>query len=172
MEEQRTIWGGGTLTFRQEGLRVALDAVRPRDESGLYKVWLQGSRGGKLLLGTMAPEGNRLRIRRTLSVGELERAGCWPIEGAKAALAFPFAQEGRWYTERAPEKWVSDPELRAQLVSPMLCKKEEDGVWLAVPFRPDRPLPLTGCFCLAHPERIEGRECLVWRFDRAGNVNL
>ncbi|MCI9157167.1 MAG: hypothetical protein HFF44_09585, partial [Lawsonibacter sp.] len=52
MEEQMEMRGGGTLTLRQDGPRVHLEAERPADGRGLYKVWLHGDQGGKLLLGT------------------------------------------------------------------------------------------------------------------------
>ena len=79
MEEQLTMRGGGTLTLHQVGPRVHMEAERPSDGLGLYKVWLHGEQGGKLLLGTLAPEGGALRLRRTLSVGALEPAGCGPL---------------------------------------------------------------------------------------------
>lgn len=161
--------GGGTLTLRQEGPRVQMEAERPSDGQGLYKVWLHGDRGGKLLLGTLVPESGALRLRRTLSVGTLERAGCWPQFWAEAPLAFAFAvQGGRWYCEQHPERLVADPVLREQIRGSMLCQKESGGFSLAVPFRCDCPTPLTALFCLAKVERWEGRPHLVWRFDPEG----
>ena len=98
MEQRMEMAGGGTLLLRQEGPRVRLEAERPADGKGLYKVWLHGDRGGKLLLGTLVPEGGCLRLSRTLSVGELERAGCWPGFRVEAPLAFAFSGErgSRW----------------------------------------------------------------------------
>lgn len=94
VEQRMEMVGGGTLLLRQEGPRVRLEAERPSDGRGLYKVWLHGDRGGKLLLGTLVPEGDRLRLSRTLSVGELERAGCWPDFRVEAPLAFTFLRRG------------------------------------------------------------------------------
>ena len=59
--------GGGTLSVREDGLRVYLEARREPDGLGLYKVWLTGQGGGRFLLGTLAPEGEGLRLRRNLS---------------------------------------------------------------------------------------------------------
>lgn len=161
--------GGGSLTLRQDGTRVTLDAERPSDGRGLYKVWLHGEQGGKLLLGTLAPENGALRLRRTLSVGALERAGCWPRFRAEASLAFSFSpQGGRWYCEQHPERLLADPVLRNQVRGSMLCQKEESGFSLAAPFRTDQAVPLTALFCLARVERWDGRPHLVWRFDREG----
>ena len=67
--------GGGTLTLEEEGPRVRLEAVRPEDRRGLYKAWALGP-GGSALLGTLVPEGDRLRLARTVSRQSLARAGC------------------------------------------------------------------------------------------------
>lgn len=168
MEQKWQMQGGGTLTLSQEGNRVRLEAERPEDSQGLYKVWLTGAQGGRLLLGTLAPERGALRLRRTLSVGELERAGCWPPQGAQAPLAFPFSASERWYREQHPEQLVRDPVLKKQLKGPILCRKERDGFSLAAPFRTGAPAPLEPLFCLARVERLEGRLHMVWSFDREG----
>ena len=168
MENRLDMRGGGSLTVRQDGPRVHLEAARPADDRGLYKVWLTGRGGGRFLLGTLAPEGTQLRLRRTLAVGELERAGCWPPAGAEAPLAFPFSASERWYCEQHPERLTADPLLRGQIKGPMLCRKGRDGCRLAAPFRTDGPVPLDALFCLARVEQLEGRPHLVWTFDREG----
>lgn len=166
--------GGGTLTLRQEGPRVHMEAERPADGRGLYKAWLHGDQGGKLLLGTLAPEQDRLLLRRTLSVGALERAGCWPRFWAEAPLAFSFSggERGGWYCEQAPERLVADRVLKGQLRGSMLCRREEEGFSLAAPFRTDCPVPLSALFCLAGLERWNGQSYLVWRFDGKGQPKI
>ena len=171
VEDQMEIRGGGTLTVRREGPRVLVRARRPRDERGLYKVWLHGERGGRFLLGTLAPEGDALTLSRTLSLGELERAGCWPQLRGECVLAFPF--EGRrgaggWTCEEHPEALPADPVLRSAIRGPMLCRRGAEGFSLAAPFRPGCPFPLVPLFCLARVERGNGGPRLVWDFDRAG----
>lgn len=170
MEERLKMWGGGWLTVRQEGPRVTIDAERPADEKGLYKVWLHGDQGGRFLLGTMAPEKGALRLHRTLSVGSLEQAGCWPQFRVEAPLAFSFTPQNteKWYCEQHPDRLLADPALREQLRNPMLCLRRGEGFSLSAPFRSDRPFPLPALFCLARPERREGRLYLVWPFDREG----
>ena len=174
MEEQFTMGGGGFLTLRQDGPRVHIDAERPSDNRGLYKVWLHGDHGGKLLLGTLAPENGMLRLHRTLSVGALERAGCWPRFRAEAPLAFVFNSQHheQWYCEQHPDRLVADPVLNEQLTGAMLCRKEREGFSLAAPFRPDRPMRLPALFCLACPERREGQLHLIWNFDSEGNPKI
>ena len=166
--------GGGTLTLRREGARVRMEAERSEDGQGLYKVWLHGDHGVKLLLGTLVPEQGRLMLRRTLPVDALERAGCWPQLWAEAALAFSFSprDSGAWYCEQHPERLVSDPVLKGQLKGSMLCRKGEGAFSLADPFRTDRPLRLNALFCLSQVERWEGRPHLVWTFDQEGRPKI
>lgn len=174
MEEQLTMRGGGTLTLRRDGLRVHMQAERPSDGRGLYKVWLHGDQGGKLLLGTLAPEGGQLRLRRTVSIEALERAGCWPQFWVEAPLAFSFTgtKQGKWYCEQHPDRLVADPILREQLRCSMLCQRDQDGFSLAVPFRPDRPVMLSALICLARVECWEGRPHLIWAFDQNGHPKI
>ena len=167
MEQRMEMRGGGTLVARQEGTQVRLEASRPGDDRGLYKVWLLGQRGGRMLLGTMAPEGNALRLGRTCSIGALERAGCWPLAGAEGVLAFRFGQETAWRAEARPERYIRDPDLR-RLKGQVVARQIGEGVELAVPFRADSPFPIPSLFCLARVERVEGRPHLIWYFDREG----
>lgn len=166
--------GGGVLTLRQEGPRVHMRAERPADGRGLYKVWLHGDHGGKLLLGTLLPEDGALRLSRTLSVSALERAGCWPRFRAEAPLAFAFdsRSDGRWYCEQHPEQLVADPLLRTRLRGAMLCRKEDGAFALSVPFHTDRPVRLPALVCLAQVERRDGQLHMVWNFDSQGNPKV
>lgn len=172
MEQRLNMRGGGTLTLRQEGSKVHLTASRPEDKRGLYKVWLTGQSGGRLLLGTLAPEGAILGLKRTVSMGELERAGCWPLAGAEAPLAFPFANTERWYYEQHPDRFTNDPILRRQIKGPMLCRKGSEGFQLAAPFRTDAPVPMDALFCLARLESLEEKPHLIWSFDREGHPKI
>lgn len=172
MERRFEMAGGGVLRLEQNGPRVRLEAERPADGRGLYKAWLTGQSGGRYLLGTLVPEGERLIVRRTVSLGELERARCWPLAGAEAPLAFPFRAPERWYCEQAPARLVKDPVLRGQLRGPMLCCRQPDGFCLAAPLRPECPVALNGLFCFARAQKIDGKFYLVWAFDGAGEPVL
>lgn len=160
MEERVPMEGGGMLTVRQDGVRVHMEAERPSDGRGLYKVWLRGDQGGKLLLGTLVPEEGALRLRRTLSVGAL------------LAFSFEAPSGGKWYCEQHPERLVSDPVLRQQLSGAMLCRREGEGFALSAPFAADRPVRLPSLFCLAGVERREGRLYMVWYFNKEGRPVL
>ena len=155
--------GGGKLTLREEGGVVQLQVQRPDDRRGLYKVWICGT-VGRLLLGTLVPEGGELRLHRRLSRGQLEREGCWPVAGGEVVLAFPFGQEG-WQREEHPERLVKDAVLRQALRGQtMLLCRGKTGFLLSAPFDTGRPFPLTPLFCLARVER--GRA--IFSFDGEG----
>lgn len=168
MEERLVMGGGGTLTLRQDGPRVHMEAERPADGRGLYKVWLHGDCGGKLLLGTLAPEDGQLRLCRTVSIGALEQAGCWPHFRAESALAFPFPGQRGWYCEQHPERLTADPLLRERLRGAMLCRRDAETFSLSAPFRTDRPVRLPALFCLARVEKRDGQMHMVWEFDSQG----
>ena len=80
----------GTVTLRWEGESLTVCARVSAEGEGLCKLWLLGERG-RLLLGTPAPEGDGLYLRRRLSLRQAEESGAWPAVGVAAALVFPFA---------------------------------------------------------------------------------
>ena len=146
MERRFTLEGGGALTVREEGLRAVLAAQRPDDGRGLYRAYLLGPEGGPALLGTMAPEGKILVIRRTISLDELRRQGAWPPCGGRAELSFSFtgnaATEGwRWADPAALP--FRDGELRraASRLGRTLYRQEGEGFALACPFSCREPFP-------------------------------
>ena len=164
--------GGGTLSIREDGLRVYLEARREADGLGLYKVWLTGRGSGRFLLGTLAPEGEGLRLRRNLSRTQLEMADCWPVAGAESRLAFSFARNGGWYCQTRPGERLSDPVLKEQVPGAMLCRRGNDGFQLAAPMRPECPMPLAGAACLARVEQVQGRPHFVWDFAWSGTLKI
>ncbi len=163
--------GGGQLRFEPEGVLVRCEAVREDDGRGLYKVWLTGAQG-RSLLGTLAPEGGALRLRRRVSVDSLRRKGCWPIERGECVLTFAFGGETGWCREAA-ERRMTDSVLRqaAQGVS-ALVRGEEGGFRMALPFDCRRPFALVPAFCFARVERVEGRLCAVFCFDGQGRPRM
>ena len=139
MEERYALAEGkGRLTVRAAEGRVACEAMLPDDGRGLYKAYLSGPQG-RFPLGALLPEGGTLVLRRTLSVGELERRGVWPPTGGGVELA-----EGA------------------------LLRREEDGFSLALPFRTDRRFPLTPLFCFAKVENLGEEHYAIFCFNRCG----
>lgn len=171
MEGTIQLEGGGRLTFREEGIQVRMEAARPDDRRGLYKVWIRGSRG-RLLLGTLAPEQGELRLCRRLSRHSLEQSGCWPLTGGEAALAFPFGQKRTgWVRTDHPEKLLRDGVLRKSAAdsAPMLLRQGEAGFRLAARYDSGRPFPLIPLFCMAEVGEIQERPYLIFSFDGEGN---
>ena len=170
MSELWRMEGGGTLSLREEGLRVCLEAVRLDDGRGLYKAWALG-RSGRFLLGTLIPQGGGLRLSRTVSRTALEQAGCWPVTGGEAVLVYPFSQgEEGWHLEPCPEQVCQDVLVRESLRGKgrFCIRRKGEEVLLSAPFRPREPFPLPLLFCLARVEFRGGRPWLVWTFDWRG----
>ena len=82
----------GAVTVRREGEKAVCQAIRAADSGGLYKAWLRGA-GGRILLGTLIPDGGALRLRRVMDIPALERQGAWPPEGAEILMAYAFTKE-------------------------------------------------------------------------------
>lgn len=170
MDRQFSLMDGqGWLTLREEGPRVCFRAELPDDGRGLYKAYLTGPGGGRVLLGTLIPEGGALRLTRTLSAGELARRGVWPPEGAQAELAFPAAPAG-WTREERPARLMGERMLArcAEGLRGVLLRRRKGDFSLAVPWEAGREFPLTPLFCFARVERLAGKDYAVFRFSARG----
>lgn len=167
----------GAVTVRQEGERAVCQAIRAADKKGLYKAWLLGD-GGRVLLGTLIPEGGALRLRRVMEIPALERQGAWPPKGAEVALAFSFAPEAppspEWCWTDCPGRLLEDPVLANCLrrVKRGLLNRDMEGFFLAFPWSGGEPFPLPPLFCLARVETMGGRQYAVFRFSRQGRPEL
>lgn len=142
----------------EQGPRVVIEIWRPDDGEGLFKAYLAGP-SGRCLLGTLAPEGGRLFLRRTLSIDSLNRQGVWPILRVEEELICSFR-------ERAPEIQWEDEVLRrsAGRLPRHTLRREGDGFSLSFPFDPRTPFPLVPAFCFA---RLEGGR-LIFSFQKGG----
>lgn len=164
----------GKLFCQDDGMRCVLCAEAPDNRQGLYKVYVQGA-AGQMLLGTMMPEGNMLRLRRSMSIAELRRQGCWPLKGAEAELSFAFdgareaVPEG-WEIAKSPDTLVEDEVLRQCVghARGLLLRREENGFLLAAPYGERSPFPLTPLFCFASLRQIGHRRYVFYRFSRDG----
>lgn len=116
MEWNKGMEGGGNLYIRDEGSYVYLEASRPRDQAGLYKIQIQGLEG-KQILGTLTPSGDLLKLSRMVSRKHLDQWGCWPIQRAICQLSFPFQELPPPSLDEGQEKKA--PEVQpAELASP------------------------------------------------------
>lgn len=177
MGELWPLEGGGTLRVREEAPWVYLEAVRPEDGRGLYKVWCLGA-GGEFLLGTLVPQDNRLRLERRVAKRTLQEAGAWPLTGGKAIMVYSFTDRRElgeeWNMEAHPESFCSDPVVRACLKGANgLLSREKNGVrQLAALFSICKPILLNTLFCLAQVQTWQERRYLVWSFDPEGRPIL
>lgn len=169
MSMELVLEGGGKMRVWEDSGRVFFRCEREVSGEGIYKVWIRGD-GGEMLLGTLAPEGNRLVLGRAVWQMELRRSGCWPLRGGKCALAVPFGNRGNdgWYWEDNPARLVDEETACLGEWRRMLARRRNDRVELAIPWRREKPIPLSALFCLAQPEQIRGELCLVWKFDPQG----
>ena len=177
MEERYALAEGkGRLTVRAAEGRVACEAMLPDDGRGLYKAYLSGPQG-RFPLGALLPEGGTLVLRRTLSVGELERRGVWPPTGGGVELAYPAQRHPAappappgWVREAQPGRLMGEMLLArcAGAAEGALLRREEDGFSLALPFRTDRRFPQTPLFCFAKVENLGEEHYAIFCFNRCG----
>lgn len=162
--------GLGVLLVKENGPRILVSAERPDDGSGLYKAFFWGN-GGRILLGTMAPEEGRLKIRRTFSREELRRQNVWPIQGGSAELFFSFqAPPSGWSWTEGGGLSLSEGSLRreAARLGRVLSRRKEEKLTLAYPFLPGKEFPFSELFCFARMAELSGRTYVLFSFDGKG----
>lgn len=121
----------GQLKVNRQGLRTIFQADCPAWDSGIKKVWLRGERGS-LLLGTLVPEGNRLRLGRTISNAMLREKGlerCNRSEIEGTAGAKPQSKSPQ---PAAGDRWLPAAPAVAPGMDPALAeaiRSLKNGVW-------------------------------------------
>ena len=153
----------GELTAEREGLYTWFSARCPLPGEGLWCAWAVGDRG-ELRLGVLEPEGAEGAIRRRFSgrltapLGRLLRGEVRPA-GAR--------QPERWEPAPASDRLFRAPWLRRRLkgVQGALTRQAESTRYLALPFDPAKPFPLTTLFCFARLRQIAGGDYIVFAFD-------
>ena len=160
----------GTLVCRTRGNQVEVTMTLRPPGPGLYRGILCG-KNGKLDLGTLLPEGEDLRLCRTLTVDHLARCGCWPVTGGRGELRYLFG------AKRFPQGWgergglsglFTDPVLARSVDKIALWRQDRDGFSLAFPWNPKASFPLAPAFCFAWVEEMEGRPWVVFSFREGG----
>lgn len=149
----------GQAVYEEQGPRLVFTCALPGG-AGLCKLWLVRQER-RLLLGTPAPEGDGLTLRRTLSRSLLERQGVYPpqrveVTGAQASAreVRDRGQPGAWRPVNRQGPPLADPLLRQ-----IFCqggwqwRPWERGAELCHPWEPTAPFPAPALFCLA---RVSG----------------
>lgn len=152
---------------------MVLTAQRPDDGRGLYKAYAEGP-GGRLLLGTLLPEAEGLRLTRILSREELRQHGAWPVLRVEAQLSFSFAgtaavPPGWDWSDRVGED-LEDRKVGRQLegLGRVLFRRQGRLLTIAVPYQPEKQFPLTEFFCFAQVRELGGNPFCLFSFDRSG----
>lgn len=168
--EARMPVSGGWLTCRQVGQRAELTMDLPGDNRGLFRGEALGA-GGAVPLGTLLPEGGRLRLCRSFAIEDLRRRGCWPVTGGRVRMTYAFsggaaALPQGWKRTTAPEQYFLRDDLLARCAraaGPCLCcRREAGGHCLAWPWEPGRAFPLPPLFCLAWVRALGGRRYVLF----------
>ena len=151
----------GELTMRPQGLYRCCRAEFRLPE-GLWCVWAVGEQG-QLRLGVAAPAGGVFRLERQLSHRQWQQVGTL-LRGEVCPLGENAAEN--WRAPDHPEQVFCNPWLQRQLAGGgwKTCVVPE-GRRVAIPYRADRPFPLTRLFCFASLRTVEGVPSLVFLFD-------
>ena len=160
----------GRLVCRRRGSQVEVTMTLDPPGPGLYRGILCG-KNGRMDLGTLLPEGEGLRLTRTLTIDHLARCGCWPVTGGRAELRYAFGAKKfpqGWEEGRDLSRRFSDPILADAVENTALFRWETDGFSLAFPWDPKAPFPLVLAFCFARVETMEGRPWVVFSFRDGG----
>lgn len=138
----------GELLCRDEGCYVLCSVDVPLWECGVKKVWLCSEGGGRVLLGTLVPDGNRFRLRRRVSHSTLR---CCGVSRPDWALVNPEGQAGDW--KGLASLSLPDSELSRLIhTCPQgLWRREEASLLLRFPWREGQRVPLVSLFCFGRP---------------------
>ncbi len=154
----------GDILCRNEGCYLTFKVNAPLWGSGVKKVWLIGDTGGKLLLGTLMPDGQRLTLQRRLSHSTLRCCGMSSPVSGMIDPPGPQIEDG-WYSLDTLE--LSDPYLTAEVKQAHRgsWRREKDTLLLRFPWQVGQAVPVTSLFCLGRPENgwwtIELKESLL-----------
>lgn len=164
----------GTLSCHENGSRADIVIRVRNDGRGLFKAWIRGE-SGKLDLGTLIPEQNELRLRRSVPIENLKQVGCWPIIEAGLNLIHRFNTGGLpqgWREEGNPARLFPNDEIlreSAEKLKGCLYCIRQDGFHLAVPYGTRRPFELIPIFCFAQIRTLGGKQYAVFPFDKQGS---
>ncbi len=165
----------GHLTANSQGLRTVFRADCPAWEDGIKKVWLKGTHSN-LLLGTLVPEGNRLRLERTISNAMLREKGLercsWSEVETPGQECKPIVSEG--WSDWAPVQSLSLPGMDPVLAEAIrhmkngIWRREPEGICICCPWQIGQRMPCMPIFCFASYSTRRGG-MLTWFLDEQGN---
>lgn len=144
----------GSLQWWDEGCYMVFSLRCPWVGRSLKKAWLVTDGGGRMLLGTLQPEGDVLCLRRRISHSALR---CCGMTRPTAAVINPGEAPA---SPTLPDGWeplstltLADTELLS------LLRRGGGGIWqrrggslfVRYPWRQGQPVPVMPLFCFASP---------------------
>lgn len=152
----------GEMMIEQEQLYTWFDIHWTKPDAGIWCAWAIGT-DGELRVGVMEPQGQQAVIRRRFSdrmaapIGKLLRGEIRPIGETQVS----------WEKVENPSKVLRTPWLRQSLngKQKLLYRRGQSYLYLAVPYQPRQPFPLTPLFCFAKLRQINGDRYLQFIFD-------
>lgn len=166
----------GKLQTDRQGLRTEFRAECPAWEGeGIQKLWLRDGRGS-LLLGTLVPEGNTLRLERTVSNAMLREKGLEHCARAELETRTDDSRqdiEPGWQSLDKLKLPGLDRELADSLgqMKNGVWRRTEDGYCIRCPWQPGQRMPCMPLFCFASYSSRRGGY-LVWLLDESGNPRM
>lgn len=140
----------GTIWRREEGLHSVF-AVRCTGGDGIRKVWLCSENGGRLLLGTLVPEGDGWRTGRSVVRKSLEEQGLSGKLWGEVLANDNGPETGK--KEQGVPVLPEDEMLKRLYLKDKKCRwTQENGLWKVVfQWRVGQPVPWLPLFCFARP---------------------
>lgn len=171
MDKFPVCWQGkavGELEAQKELLNTSFLLRATLPEMGLWGVWLIGEQG-ELRLGMLEPGEDcvgiirrRFSDRMVAPLGILLRGELRPVKPEQSGWEPVLKPEALFRTRRLSEEILKEPST--------LTKQGASGRWIAFPYDKGKCFHLVDLFCFAELARINGREYLVFCFDRKEQI--
>ena len=166
----------GYLNCKTIGDRAEFFMEVAGQDLGLSRGCLLG-KTGHLDLGTLIPEGGKLRLRRSLPLAKLRQHNCWPVTGARVVLSHPFSQAPNGWQRLPPHSvlFPQDPLLAQALQTAsggLICRRQNGTFRLALPFFTRCPFPLVPLFCFAQIQTLSSQSYAIFSLSDSGQPLL
>lgn len=136
----------GELLCRDEGCYLLCSVDVPLWETGVKKVWLGSEGGGRVLLGTLMPEGNRFRLHRRVSHSTLR---CCGVSRPDWALVNPEKTDREWRGMNSFKPHNAELAHMLRTCPHGLWRWKADRLLLRFPWKSGQKVPLMSLFCFA-----------------------
>ena len=155
----------GEATVERKDGRAEINVSMKDPADGVYRATLTGT-NGTLPLGVMEPHHGTLLLRRRPYLRDVECLG--KLKDIQVSRSFAFHRSEAWKKIDHASELVRSEFLKKRLGQCLAVhwKKKGDFLCLALPLSEDAPFPLEALFCFARIESVEGRQCVIYTFDK------